>query len=307
MKAMAWRGAAILLAVLLAMSAGALAEGGESAYTLNEWNYVDQSMDVSGGIPGDAEGLLWIIGQTGVLRVATEPYFPPQEFIDPDREGQERFVGSDMELAKRIAQRMGVALQIVPMDFSEVLPAVQEGKCDLAITALSFTPGRAAQVTMSKGYFYAEAGAGSAMLIRAEDAGEIAGIEDLKGRNIAAQAGSIQEALTAEHVQRYHEFRRLPQVQDLYDQLEAGDVDAAMVDAETARLYIESNPDCGLMLVPGVRFALEGQFAGDRIAARKGELQLIAFVNGVIDEVLESGEYVQWYAEAAELAAELGL
>ena len=37
----------------------------------------------------------------------------------------------------------------------------------------------------------------------------------------------------------------------------------------------------------------------DRIAAQKGEIQLICFVNGVIDEVLESGQYMAWYNQFA--------
>jgi polar amino acid transport system substrate-binding protein len=86
-----------------------------------------------------------------------------------------------------------------------------------------------------------------------------------------------------------------------------GTIDAAMVDADTGQAYIEGNPRCGLMMVPGVHFTLEEQFEGDRIAARKGEGQLIAFVNGVIDEVLASGEYMAWYEEAAERANALGL
>ena len=46
---------------------------------------------------------------------------------------------------------------------------------------------------------------------------------------------------------------------------------------------------------------------GDRIAAREGEGRLIAFVNGVIDEVLASGAYMEWYEEAAARANALGL
>ena len=88
----------------------------EGAYIENEWNYVDQSMDVSHGIPDDAAGVLDRIRREGVLRIATEPYFAPQEFIDPDLEGQDQYVGADMKLAALIAERMGVGLEIVFVD-----------------------------------------------------------------------------------------------------------------------------------------------------------------------------------------------
>lgn len=301
----------VMLAALVALTP-ALAESLEDGeadvrFMENEWNYVEESIDVSAGIPVDATGVLADIREAGVLRVATEPYFPPQEFIDPDLEGQDSYVGSDMKLARLIAQRMGVELQIVPMDFSEVLNAVSDGSCDLAISALSYTPGRASRMTMSKGYYYAGSRAGSGLMIRAADSGRITGIANLVGRNIGAQSGSLQEVQMYENVFHYREFRRMNSVQELYNALMDGIIDAAMVDADTGHAYIDGNPRCGLMMVPGVHFTLEAQFDGDRIAARKGEGQLIAFVNGVIDEVLASGEYMEWYEEATARANALGL
>jgi len=298
---------AALLALTPALAESLEADEGNARYMENEWNFVDESMDVSAGIPADATGVLADIREAGVLRVATEPYFPPQEFIDPDLSGQDSYVGPDMELARLIAQRMGVALEIVPMDFSEVLTAVTDRNCDLAISALSYTPGRAAQMTFSKGYYYAGSRAGSGLMIRAADSGRITGVASLVGRDIAAQSGSLQEALMYENVFHYHEFRRMSSVQALYNALMDGSIDAAMVDKESGAAYIESNPRCGLMMVPGVHFTLEAQFEGDRIAARKGEGELIAFVNGVIDEVLASGQYMAWYEDAARRAEALGL
>ena len=105
--------AMLIAAAVLCFSGGSVfgvSEG--SVYTVNEWNYVDSSMDVSGGIPDDASGTLARIRERGVLRVATEPYYPPQEFIDPAFDGQDKYRGADMELARLIAERMGVDLQM---------------------------------------------------------------------------------------------------------------------------------------------------------------------------------------------------
>lgn len=299
--------AVLIAALIVAPLCAAEADETASEYVENAYNFVDGSIDVSKGIPADAEGVLRRIRDKGVLRVATEPYYPPQEFIDPNLSGQDSYVGSDMELARRIAERMGVSLEIVPMAFSEVLIAVRDGDCDLAISGLSFTPERAAMVEMSKGYNYAEENAGSVLLIRAEDAEAIRSVDDLEGRDIVAQSGSLQEMLMAEKVQHYGQFRRLSQMPDVYDAVVTGKTDAAMVDAEAARVYIENNPDSMLAVVPDVRFTLEEAFDGNRVAGKKGELQLMYFVNGVIDELLESGQYRAWYQEYTQRAAELGL
>ena len=276
-------------------------------YIENDWNFVDHSMDVSKGIPGDAVGVLESIRDTKKLRVATEPYFPPQEVIDPSKSGQEIYVGPDMELARLIAERMGVMLEIVPMDFSEVLSAVDEGDCDLAISALAFTPARAMMVELSKGYYFSSDDSGNGLLIRTADRDRYHDVEDFASAVIAAQSGSLQESLGAENIRNYKEFIRLNSVQDVYAALESGMADCAVVDVETAETYIEKDSDGTLMVLPDVRFHLEEQHKGERIAAQKGQIQLIYFVNGVIDEVLESGQYMEWYREADELAKSLGL
>ena len=274
-------------------------------YKENEWNYVDGSMDVSNGIPENAGGRLARIRSLGKLTVATSPYYPPQEFIDETKTGMDRFAGADMELARLIAQRMGVELEIIPMEFTDVLSSVADGTYDLAISALSFTSGRAAVLEMSKGYYYSAEQASSGLIIREENAGSIRSADDLAECVIVAQSGSLQETMAADNIAFYRKFRRLPSAGDVYDAVTAGKADAGVVDIGIARVYIENHPDCGLTIVPDVIFALHPQYTGDRIAARKGEIELMYFVNGVIDEVLASGQYETWFAYYAHESAAL--
>jgi len=86
-----------------------------------------------------------------------------------------------------------------------------------------------------------------------------------------------------------------------------GKVDAAFVDVKASEHFIEKNPTTVLRLAEGLRFTPDETYLGFRVAARKGETQLISFVNGVIDEVLASGQYMQWYEEAIQRADALGL
>lgn len=294
---------AVLLAALMALMPLGMAEEEAPMYVRNEWNYVDGSMDVSGGIPEDATGRLGRIRALGRLTVATEPYFPPQEFIDESKTGQERFVGADMELARLIAERLGVELQIVPLEFTDVLSGVADGKYDLAISALSFTSGRAAVMEMSKGYYFTHEPASSGLVIREADAEKIRSVEDLSARDIVAQSGSLQESMAVENIPFYRKFRRLPAVNEVYATVMADKADAAILDVENARAYINNHPGCGLMIVPDVYFDLQPQFEGDRVAAPKGELELMYFVNGVIDEVVASGQYDRWFEDYARYDA----
>ena len=290
-------GAALCFCALFTASA-------DTYYVENEWNYVDGSMDASHGIPQNATGVMDRIRRKGVLRVATEPYFAPYVFMDPEKA---QCVGSDVELARLIAQRMGVELEIVPMEFTQVLPALTENQCDLTISAISFTPSRASAYAMSKGYYFSETTASSAFIIREEDLENITSLESLADKIIIAQSNSLQEALASKHIYNYKEFRRVSSVQAVYEAVRKGKADAGIVDMETASNYIRNNADAGLALANGLFFSLEEQYLGLRVVAKKGELQLIYFVNGVIDEVLENGSYQKWIEEAQQRADELGL
>ena len=273
----------------------------------NEWGFVDGSMDVSNGIPEDAGGRLAKIKEAGVLTVATEPYFAPQEFIDPSKTGQDQYVGADMELAKPIAERMGVELEIVPLEFTAVLTSVAEGKYDLAISALAYTPARSEAMELSKGYHFSEDSSKYGLIIRTEDEDNIKAVGDLADRTVITQSGSLQEALMIENVKKYKEFKRVSSMQDAFLAVQEGKADAAMVEIENANLYIQNNPDCNMMVIPDVSFSLDKQYDGTRAAAQKGEIELMYFVNGVIDEVLESGQYNEWFDEYTAYAGELGI
>ena len=211
---------AAAIAILAILPMGAVAEALQ--YRENEWNYVDGSMDVSNGVPETATGRLARIRGLGKLTVATSPYYPPQEFIDESKSGMDRFAGADMELARLIAERMGVELEIVPMDFTEVLSSVAGGAYDLGISALSFTSGRAAVLEMSKGYYYSGEQASSGLIVREADADCIRSVDDLAQRDIVAQSGSLQESQTAENVLFYKEFRRLSTMQEVYGAVQEG-------------------------------------------------------------------------------------
>ena len=280
----------------------------EELYLENEWNFVEGTMDTSGGIPDNAGGVLERIKKAGKLRVATDPYWVPAEFIDPSKKGQERFVGADMELAKLIAERMGVELEIIPMDFAEVLPALDEDLCDLTISALAFTPGRAADWELSRGYYYGDDyTAQNGIMVREEDLPYIRNIDDLGGRSIAAQSGSVQEALGVENIIKYKEFRRVPTIRSVYIALSQYQADAAIVNIGTAEEFIKDKPYFHLAIVPGVRFDTDPQYQGDRIAAKKGEIKLLYFVNSILNEVVESGQYDRWYEEYEAYADTLGM
>ncbi|NLN15231.1 MAG: transporter substrate-binding domain-containing protein [Tissierellia bacterium] len=254
-----------------------------------------------------AKNRLEAILERGYIEVVMEPYFAPFEFIDPSRDGGEQIVGADVELAKYIAEKLGVELRLVPLEFSAVLSSITEGKYDLAISALSYTPARAEAMNMSKGYYFAENNPGYGLLIREEDKDIIKGPADLVDRVIVAQSGSLQELFVLEQVPAYKEFKRVSATTDGFLMVQEGKADVAAVSKSMAQLYVDANPAAGLMVVEEFEFVVDKSTQGTRIGIPKGEDELTERINEIIDEVLERGIYEDWYREYTEYAKTLGL
>lgn len=247
------------------------------------------------------------IKEKGYLEVVMEPAFAPNEFIDPSKEGQEQYVGADVELAKYIANKFGVELRIVPLEFGAVLSSITEGKYDLAISALAYTPARAEAMNMSKGYYFSKDNPGYGLLIRKEDAAEIKGPEDIKERVVVAQSGSLQEMFVNEQVPEYEEFKRVSATTDGFLMVEENKADVCVVAIAMAQLYIDANPNAGLMVVEGFEFEVDESVDGTRIGIPLGEDELTEEINKIVDEVVSTGTYEKWYLEYTEYAKKLGL
>lgn len=247
--------------------------------------------------------------QRGYIEIATEPYFAPNEFIDPTITGDDNIVGSDIELAKFIANDLGVELRLKPMDFTSVLGSMTSGKYDMAISALAYTPSRAETMNLSKGYYYGSEDPQKSygILIREEDADKIKTIDDLADKIVAAQNGSLQEMFVRDQIPAYKQYNPVSSTNDAFLMVQTGRADAMAAALKMAELYLESNPDSGLMILPDFYFTVDLDTQGTRIGLPLGEDELTDRVNEIIDKVLEQDLYNQWYEEYKEYAKKLGL
>lgn len=255
-----------------------------------------------------AANRLEAIKERGYIEVATEPYFSPYEFIDSRKEGDEQYVGSDILLAQRIADELGVELKIIPLEFSAVLSSITEGKYDLALSALAYTPERAESMELTDAYYTSGDSLGYSLLIREEDLGKYQTMDDFDGTTVVCQSGSIQEAYATSQmdVDAMKELVRVSATTDGYLMVQEGKADACVCDVANAQLYCEQNE--GLTTLYGViQFESDPAYDGVRGGIPKGETELLEFVNGVIADVVESGEFLQWHEEYREIAKELGL
>ena len=86
-------------------------------------------------------------GTGRILRIATFPAMPPFNFINYGKPS-----GLEPELLTEWANRRNWQLEYLIMDFAAQIPAVQTGKADMAMGAISITEERQKQVLFSDGY-----------------------------------------------------------------------------------------------------------------------------------------------------------
>lgn len=228
------------------------------------------------------------IKSRGELIIGTNPDYPPFEFKDKNQQ----IVGSDMEIAKEIASDLGVKLTIKEAQFSSLVPMVKTKKIDMAVAGMNETPDRKKEVDFSEVYYSGEA----VLVIKKSDADKYKTVEDLEGKTIGAQLGSVPEGIAKAQLTK-SEILPLGIVSDLVLQLKSGKLDSIILDDIVGKTYVEKNDD--LMLIEGV--VLKGEDAGFAIAVPKGEKALLEEVNKTLTRLKEENKLEKFLEDAVEL------
>lgn len=217
----------------------------------------------------------------GVLVMGTNAEFPPYEFYEDND-----IVGIDVEIAKAIAEKMGMELQIEDMAFDAIIPAVTSGKADFGAAGMTVTEERQRSVEFTDTY------ANSNQVAIVKEDSDIAGSADLEGKTIGVQLGTTGDALATElkdaTVERYN--KGLEAVQSLTQ----GKIDAVVIDQATAQAFVKKTE--------GIKI-LEEKMSEEEyaIAIKKGNTDLVEKMNAAIAELKSEGkidEIVAKYMDA---------
>ncbi len=130
---------------------------------------------------GSAKDHLAEIKERGTLIVGLEGDWQPFSFEDDNG----IIVGYDTDVATEIANRIGVAAEIVPTAWEGLLAGLETGVFDMVVNGVDVTPDREETFTFSDPYAYDKT-----VLIVKEDNEEIKQFEDLKGKLTSNSIGS---------------------------------------------------------------------------------------------------------------------
>ncbi len=233
--------------------------------------------------------LLQKVKERGTLIVGTSSGFPPYEFIDTSKK-EKTVVGIDIALAQKIADKIGVKLEVQDMSFSALLSSIAANKIDIAISGINASEERKKAVDFSESYMHSP----HILLIRKEDAGKYKTLEDFRGATIGAQKSTLQEKLAREQVPNA-KVVALDRIPDTLIELEHGKLDAVASQGVVAQQYLIMNP---ALADSGVKF--ENVRSSSCVAIPKGNEDFVKLVNEVI---AENEENIQnWVQEYSELA-----
>jgi polar amino acid transport system substrate-binding protein len=123
------------------------------------------------------------------LHLCVDPGFAPMEFFR--NPGDQQPIGFDIELAGALAKSWGVPLKVQTSDFKGLLPAIDSGRCDVAISGMLITPAR------KEHYAAVPYLATHVVLLAAKNGPALATPEDLSGKVLALEGGSNYENVAA--------------------------------------------------------------------------------------------------------------
>ena len=248
----------------------------------------------------EVEGII----EQGKFYVGVSTDYAPYEFLDLTKEGDEKYVGSDIELAKEIAKELGLELVIKAMAFDTILGALDSNKIDLAISGFTKDPEgkREASYLFSNSYF--DEGEGDQILVfNKNKADQFKSLEDLNKPEVkvAAQNGSVQQGLVETQLPNANKIF-FEDINNALTALNSGQYDAVALAATAATSLLTAATNSELMMS---EFKFDMDDSCLYIIMKKGNTALCEKVNPICDKA-SAGLYQTWVNAAQELFDKLG-
>lgn len=223
------------------------------------------------------------------LRFGTSADYPPFEFIILDEKGNQQYVGIDVAVAQAIADDMGLQLEVVNMDFDNLMASVQKGDVDIVIAAIEDTPEREEAADFSDPYYTDYP---PMILVKKDNADKFSSVEDFNGLSVGAQTGTTKADIVNDDMTGAN-LVALTSVLDLVNQLTYDKVDAIVLDGAVAMQYAEANED---LVVADVDL---GEAYPYCVAVQKGDPSgLLKSINETIAKLVANGDIAKFSDEA---------
>lgn len=218
------------------------------------------------------------------LVMGTSADMPPFEFYEASE-----IVGYDIDIAKAIAEELGVKLLVRDMDFSALIPSLQSGRVGFVMASMTPTPEREKSISFSEPYLTLPLAA----VTLEQDA--ITTQKGLSKKRVGVQLGSTHEQFARDVASRDDtvKVRSLNKLAEMVQELISGRLDVLIMETKTAKSFQKVNPDLKVA-------ALEDNTVSFAIAFPK-ESEWIEKVNKAIENLQLSGRLdeirARWFSD----------
>ncbi|WP_300370579.1 amino acid ABC transporter substrate-binding protein [Brachyspira sp.] len=269
----------ILTFLLLIISAFIISCGGNN----NDNNNNNAENTVS-----ENDNSLQKVKDSGKFVLGLDDTFAPMGFRDEKGE----VVGFDIDLAREVAIRLGVQLEIKPIEWSSSILSLNKGDVDVLWNGVTINDARKQQINFSKPYLN-----NRLVIVKAIDDITINSKDDLEGKILGVQVGSNDEALTADPSSKSaKEIRRYDVNVNAFLDLQAKRIDAVIIDEVAAQYYI-SEKKAPFIVVDNS--PLTEELYG--IGFRKSDAKLLDEINRILDEMKADGKAAEisekWFSK----------
>lgn len=235
-----------------------------------------QAAEATASAAASAGQTLEDIKKSGKITMVTNAEFEPFEYKDHDQ-----VVGIDADIAKEIADKLGVKLEITDIAFDACVPSLTTGKADFCAAGMTVTPDRQKNVDFTDPYYNAS----QAIIVRKDS--KIKSREDLNGKVVGVQQGTTGDIYCTNEdgksEVKVKEVKRYPKGMDAVADMMGGRIDAVVIDNFPADKYVSKNADKIQKLDEALT---EEEYA---IAVPKNS-ELKATINEVIKDLNDSGK-----------------
>ncbi len=171
------------------------------------------------------------VAQNTPLRVVTDATFPPMEFV---KDGQR--TGFDIDLVEALGKEMGRKIEWIDIDFKGLIPALQSGRADMAMSAIYITDERRKVVDFTDPYY------AGGLVVLTKKSGPIKTLKDLDGKKVAVQVGTKSVQFLKDNFPKAERVE-VEKNQEMFNLAQIGRADAAVTGKPAAKLYAQSHPD----------------------------------------------------------------
>lgn len=216
----------------------------------------------------------------GYLLVGSDVTYPPFEFMENGKP-----VGFDIDLINLVAQGMGLnGAQIIDTAWDGIFAALKTEKFDVIISSVTITADRKKEMLFSEPYY----DSGQIIAVRRDDT-RINSESDLVGKIVGVQINTTGD-FTAQKISGIKEIKRYDDIQQAFQDLELGRIDAVLNDLPVNAWFAKERKNVKLV---GKLLTVE-QYG---ICARLEDQTLIDEINRALRNLRESGKYREVYVK----------